>query len=101
EMSVSSNNWMNAAIGAANLCLTELVAGAIAEATATAKKVVEYGHRSESAEIESRSIVFPGVCFLAAGQREDVERFFLAGEQLQRKYDAESAYLYSTLGFYF
>jgi hypothetical protein len=97
----SSEDWLNAAIGASNLSQTKLLVGEIAGACATGERSVALADRSghESQIMINRATHADALA--AAGERGDAQRLFGEAEARQRNLQPGSPTLYSLRGYRF
>jgi hypothetical protein len=86
RMREEAEDWTNAAISASNLSETELLAGEIPAAAATAKRSVAFADRTGRAFSMIANCVTQADVALAAGELEDAKGLFADAEQRQKRH---------------
>ncbi len=101
EMSLSNEDWENAASGANTLSELYLTLGDVASAQKYGEQSVVFGDRSgdEFHMISKRTT--PADTLHQAGKIKVAEKLFIEAEEMQKKRHPESPHLYSIWGFRF
>ena len=94
QMLEDAQSWDNAAITASNLSESELLAGEVAAAVATAERSVIHGDRGGDEHIMMGTRTYHANALHTAGRREDAASVFADAERRQKDYPL----LYSTPG---
>jgi tetratricopeptide (TPR) repeat protein len=94
--------WVNAAFAASGLSQTELLIGAIAAASAAARKCVAYAEpQSERFRMGVVSRAVQAEVLHGAGEREKAAGLFADAERRQRALDPQTPVLYSEQGYHY
>jgi tetratricopeptide (TPR) repeat protein len=99
ERAVQQNDWVNAAIFAANLSELEVELGRLAEAVADARQSVIHADQSRDANWRMASRVKVADALHQSGRRAEAGGLFAEAERMQGENQPEFGLLYSLRGF--
>jgi tetratricopeptide (TPR) repeat protein len=94
-----ARDWENAARGASNLSVTELLFGDVAAAAATSEKAVALSDRADDTFLKMGNRTTQADALLAAGVSEKAADLFADAQRLQRELEPDVPLLYSIAGY--